>query len=676
MSIMPTNTELAQKIADLERQNQELKKYKTIFQSVHLGMAVIDFSGIFLDVNKALCAAIGYTREELLEMQAIDLEAPGFHTEFRKSLDSLHGQEPVTRETIYLHKNSTPIPCELSISVVQLEGKSGVLLAVKDITARKKQENTLRCYERVFSVTKDLVAFIDEDYIYQMVNDSYLRDHGKKREEIVGHSVFSLHGERGELLHTVKSHIDRCLSGETVRYQAWFEYPGVGRRYRDITCYPHRLADKSVTGVFVVAHDLTYLKLAQEAQQAKHNLLSHILNHMPSGVYVVNKTYDILFSNPALEKDFGPVANRKCFEAIAGRKSPCSWCENEKVFAGETVQWEWKAPKTGKVYVGHESLLQNTEYGLSKVTFLMDITLQRKVENDLRDYNELLLALINASPDIICFKDGSGRWLLANETELQLFQLTGVDYKGKTDAELARYTEFYRQALMTCMESDEETWTKGQHSVVEEVVPTPDGGYKIFEVVKIPLFQPGGERNGLVVLGHDITERINTEEKLRFEIDARRQSAQILEQKSKEAEEANIALRVLVNQQQNSVEETQQNVLIHLKQAVFPYVELLRQSLKGEYEKEYLDIMASNLRSVGTSYIKKLSDPDLGLTKKELLVADLVRQGKSTKEIALLLSLQIKSVEAYRNKIRKKLDLSHKKISLKHYLSSTFTSES
>jgi DNA-binding CsgD family transcriptional regulator len=112
-----------------------------------------------------------------------------------------------------------------------------------------------------------------------------------------------------------------------------------------------------------------------------------------------------------------------------------------------------------------------------------------------------------------------------------------------------------------------------------------------------------------------------------------------------------------------------------LEQAVFPYINLLRQSLRADQEIEYLDILTSHLRSVGSSFIKKLSNPDLGLTKKEILIADLVRQGKSTKEIAQLLGLQGRSVEAYRNKIRKKLHLNNKKIGLCSYLSSTFTAD-
>ena len=90
-----------------------------------------------------------------------------------------------------------------------------------------------------------------------------------------------------------------------------------------------------------------------------------------------------------------------------------------------------------------------------------DISDRKQFESDLQESNEWLMALINASPDIICFKDGEGRWLQANEADLRLFQLTGVEYKGKTDAELAPYSAFYSEAFLACMESDEEAWRQG-----------------------------------------------------------------------------------------------------------------------------------------------------------------------------------------------------------------------
>ncbi len=132
----------------------------------------------------------------------------------------------------------------------------------------------------------------------------------------------------------------------------------------------------------------------------------------------------------------------------------------------------------------------------------------------LEEREEQLRTLINATPDIICFKDGEGRWLEANDADLELFCLKGVDYRGKTDSQLAEYTDpIYRQAFLTCEATDEKAWDRGGISRGEEVIPLPDGGERIYDVIKVPLFEADGTRKGLVVLGRDITERKQAEAK-------------------------------------------------------------------------------------------------------------------------------------------------------------------
>lgn len=133
-----------------------------------------------------------------------------------------------------------------------------------------------------------------------------------------------------------------------------------------------------------------------------------------------------------------------------------------------------------------------------------------------------LSTLINAMVDFVNFKDGEGRWIEANEFGLKLFQLEHVDYRGKKDSELANYTEFYREALKFCEISDEEAWKNGTITRIEERLPCPDGTTKTFDTIKVPLFNEDGSRQGLVIIGRDITERINmakqlqlTEERLR-----------------------------------------------------------------------------------------------------------------------------------------------------------------
>ena len=118
-----------------------------------------------------------------------------------------------------------------------------------------------------------------------------------------------------------------------------------------------------------------------------------------------------------------------------------------------------------------------------------------------------LLTLIHAMPDFVSFKDGQGRWLRVNEFGLKLYGLEHVDYKGKTDAELAEYTPHFREALLYCVHSDEEAWRAKTVTRAEESFPTPDGEMKTFDVIKVPLFYENGKRKGLVVIGRDITQQ-------------------------------------------------------------------------------------------------------------------------------------------------------------------------
>ncbi|MDD3518306.1 MAG: EAL domain-containing protein [Chromatiales bacterium] len=144
-----------------------------------------------------------------------------------------------------------------------------------------------------------------------------------------------------------------------------------------------------------------------------------------------------------------------------------------------------------------------------------DVTGRVAAELALRENEERLRTLINATPDIICFKDGEGRWLEANESDLRLFALEHVDYHGRTDSELADHTDpLYRDAFLACEESDEIAWRRGGVSRGEEAIPTVDGDERVFDVIKVPVYTEIGSRKGLVVLGRDVTERRRVEQAL------------------------------------------------------------------------------------------------------------------------------------------------------------------
>lgn len=153
-----------------------------------------------------------------------------------------------------------------------------------------------------------------------------------------------------------------------------------------------------------------------------------------------------------------------------------------------------------------DSLVRAIRYAISR----------SRLEQRLSETGGRLRTLINALPDFICFKDGEGRWLETNEFGLQLFQIEGVDYRGKTDAELAQYQTFYREAFLACKDSDEAAWRADGITRCEEIVPRPDGEARIFDVIKVPLFNEDGSRRALVVVGRDVTERRQIEARQRL----------------------------------------------------------------------------------------------------------------------------------------------------------------
>jgi len=146
---------------------------------------------------------------------------------------------------------------------------------------------------------------------------------------------------------------------------------------------------------------------------------------------------------------------------------------------------------------------------------IITVALDRgRVLKEVRNQRLWLETLINAMPDIVCFKDGQGRWLVANEFGLRLFRLTDIDYRGKTDRQLAGYAEAYRDSLLVCADTDEIAWLAGRPSRGEETISRPGTSPLVFDVIKVPLFNTDGSRKGLVVVGRDITRRKQFEREL------------------------------------------------------------------------------------------------------------------------------------------------------------------
>lgn len=151
----------------------------------------------------------------------------------------------------------------------QATEQTALLLKLKqEIEERTRTEDMLRRYELIISTVRDPMSFLDRKYIYQAVNRAYTEFLRKPIYEIVGHSVCEMVG-REAFEKKIKHHLDRCLAGEEIHYQNWFDFPGKGTRFMDIRYYPLVEKDGSVSGVVASPRDMTDLKQAQKSLEKR-----------------------------------------------------------------------------------------------------------------------------------------------------------------------------------------------------------------------------------------------------------------------------------------------------------------------------------------------------------------------------------------------------------------------
>jgi DNA-binding CsgD family transcriptional regulator len=115
-------------------------------------------------------------------------------------------------------------------------------------------------------------------------------------------------------------------------------------------------------------------------------------------------------------------------------------------------------------------------------------------------------------------------------------------------------------------------------------------------------------------------------------------------------------------------EEFEEKVLTNLKELVNPYLYKLKKSKLNEKQTEYLHIMESNLNQIVSPFSRKLTSNFSNLTHTEVQVANLVMQGKATKEIGEVLNVSGRTIDTHRRRIRNKLGLANKKVNLRSHL--------
>jgi DNA-binding CsgD family transcriptional regulator len=141
-----------------------------------------------------------------------------------------------------------------------------------------------------------------------------------------------------------------------------------------------------------------------------------------------------------------------------------------------------------------------------------------------------------------------------------------------------------------------------------------------------------------------------------------------LQKKTGDLKETNTALKVLLRQREDDRGDLEQSVLRNVRERVLPYVEKLKTAGLRSKEKNLLEVIERQLHEIVSPLLSRLSTANLILTPQEIQVALLVREGRSSKQIAELLGVALVTVNFHRKNLRKKLGIGNSPVNLRAYM--------
>ena len=279
-----------------------------------------------------------------------------------------------------------------------------------------------------------------------------------------------------------------------------------------------------------------------------------------------------------------------------------------------------------------------------------DITERKQAEKALRESEERFSKLSEATWEAIVIHE-RGRLLHANNQYYKMFGYTPDELFGKETISMTATPESVKTIMKYINSNGVGTY---------EVIGLRKDGTKFPIEIRSKIMEYSGKKVRVAAI-RDISERKQTETELR-----KRETE--LKIQSQHLQEVNLALKVLLKQRQDDKKELQENVVANLREFVFPYLNKLGSDKLDDRQWAYIKIIQSNLNDIISPFIGGLSSKFMKLTPTEVQVANLVKHGNTTKDIAETLNLSVETIKFHRKNIREKTGIKNKKANLRTYL--------
>jgi len=583
-------------------------------------------------------------------------------------------------------------------------GKDELLRRIEFCLEKRNLAIKVQRYELMLSASTDMVALFDQEQRLIEANEAFMETFRVTRPFANSLSMKNLFG--GEKNDAVLNKLLADMhEGKLVHSQEWFLFEEEGSRLLDVTIKAFKSQKREEYSLLTSLRDVTDLYLISQDPGKNQNSLQLALDATMDAVWDYDVSSDrIRFG----ENWYRLLGYRK--DELADKLE--KWCELLHPGDVDRFMMALQEHLEGKRENFWEEFRMRTSRGLWRWVLMRGKVVERDADGsplrfigthkniDARKYSEELLyaseekyrSLFN-SPNIGIFRlilpslalqeaNVAARKILGiqdkpagNEGEFLLGNI--IENSKKTEllqAIRAQHEIRFFQAEMK--RRDGSTFWAEINLQIKEVKQYVEGTITDIttqkkaealllsnqhELEKMVALRTAELQEALQHMSREMEERQQIEETLR-------KSEAALIREKKQQEEVNTALNVLLRKREQDKKEIGENVLFNVKELIDPIIEKLEGSTHNDRQKALLELLQENLKELTAPFVQNSTIKFFKFTPTELQVANMVRHGKTTKEIAKLMNISSETVSNHRKNIRKKSGLTRSKRNLRSTL--------
>lgn len=186
-----------------------------------------------------------------------------------------------------------------------------------------------------------------------------------------------------------------------------------------------------------------------------------------------------------------------------------------------------------------------------------------------------------------------------------------------------------------------------------------------FDSMLYPVFDKHKRVMQIVVMGRDITKIKHAEMEI-MSLNAHLE--QLVAERTAELEDLNVTLRVMLQKRDEDKAHWEEQVKNNIRQLITPHIKKLQQSTLDPQHQEIIHSLQASIGTLTSPFNHKLNSKYTNLTPKEIQIANLIKDGQSTKEIAVIMNTALKTVTIHREHIRNKLGIKNRSVNLRTHL--------